>query len=134
MPTSRNTAATIQTTELVVRPGASASWLASITTSAGAAQSLAQLTAAWFTVKSTLAETDAEAPLQVTLAGGGIAVVSAAAGTLTISLTPAQTAGLEYGAAKYLWDLLLKFADGSVSPPDGMSGEIVIERSVTLSS
>lgn len=127
----RNVAATIQTTELIVRPGASASWLATITTSAGAAQSLAQLLHAWFTVKSILAAADAEAEIQVTL-DAGISVTSAVGGTLTISLSATQTAGLEYGAGRYTWDLLLEFSDGTITPPDAMTGEIIIQRPVTL--
>lgn len=117
---------TTHTIELT--PGETAAWLATITEADGTAQSLAALSAAWFTVKATPAADD-PGVIQATL-GTGLAVLDAAAGTLRITLSPTQTGQLADGR-RYRWDLRLKFADGTVSNPDGLAGTLIALRRIT---
>ena len=119
------------TTDLEITPGSTGDWLITVTDAAGAAQDLSALSAAWLTVKRSLAVAD-PGIFQLTL-GAGLAVVSAAAGTIQVTATPAQTALMADGTG-YRWDCRLKFVDGTVSNPDGLSGAITTGRRVTQSN
>lgn len=111
------------TTTLEIVPGETGVWLATITDADGVAQSLAQLASAEFVVKASKAAT-ATALFTLTLAGGALAVVDAAAGTLRITASAASTALLSPGR-KYRYYLKLTFSDTTVSYPDGLAGEFL---------
>lgn len=65
----------------------------------------------WFTVKRSSLDDDADALIQKSL-GAGIAVVSAPAGTATITISPADTADIEPGTHR--WDAQVKDGLGKV--------------------
>ena len=114
---------------ITIRPHASASFAAAVYESDGStAKNLATLSKAWFTVKTApMVQGDAAAPLQSTMAGGGITKTG---NVLTVALTPAQTAVLS-PAATYYWDLKLLFADGTATVPAGLFGTVMVETTIT---
>lgn len=118
-------------TALTITPGETGDWLVAVQTEAGAAQSLAAMTGAWFTVKDLAAFADPG--LIIATLGSGVSVVDAAAGTLRVVLTTAQTVALADGGV-YRWDMRLKFADGTVSNPDALRGTITAGIRVTLAN
>lgn len=118
-------------TPLHIVPGASGDWRMTITAADGTAQSLAALTDAWVTAKQQLS--DADPGLFQLAIGSGITVEDSAAGVLRVLASPAQTALLA-GLRKAWWDCRLKFADGTVSNPENLYGEIVIEPRVTTAN
>ena len=115
-------------TILTITPGSTGDWLISVQTAAGAPQSLAALTNAWFTVMASWADAD-PGLFQLTL-GSGLTVQDAAAGTIRVLATPAQTALLAT-LKKAVWDCRLKFADTTVSNPEDLSGDMIVERRAT---
>jgi len=113
---------------LTLSPGSTGKWRITVKDAAGAAQSLASLTEAWFTIKQRLGDAD-PGIFQLTI-GSGITVVDAAAGTLDVEATPAQTEAL-FALPDPHWSCRLKFVDATVSDPDGLSGSITIDRRAT---
>lgn len=82
-----------------------------------------------FTVKRSLADSDAEAVFQKTRESG--AIVPGAAGEATIRIDPADTAGLPDQAIVLEWDLQVTTAAGDVHTLD--SGRITVDPEVTRS-
>lgn len=113
---------------LTISPGSTARWRITVRLPGGAVQSLALLTHAWFTVKKRIADAD-PGVFQLTL-GAGISVADAAAGTLDVEATTAQTA-LLFTLPDPHWSCRLKFADGTVSDPEQLAGTITIDRRAT---
>jgi hypothetical protein len=111
-------------TFLEITPGSTGDWLITITDAAGAPKSLDTLTSAWFTVLARWADPD-PGIFQLAL-GSGLTVADSAAGTLRVLASPAQTTLLA-SLRKAVWDCRTKFADGTVSNPEGLSGELIIK-------
>jgi len=78
---------------------------------AGAALNITGATGIWFTAKRSSLDDDIDALIQKSL-GAGIAVVSAPAGTATVTINAADTTGID--PTTLVWDAQIKDAAGKV--------------------
>lgn len=124
--------------ELVAVRGRKREWDVTVTRPTTPVQAV-NLTGAtlWFTVKYSPTDSDSDAVIRkVSSSGGGIAIVSAAAGTATITLEPVDTQGItlaqtirgHFLGPMMHWELTVLEADGSLWAVD--QGNFVIESSV----
>ncbi len=83
-------------------------------------------TGIWFTAKSSSLDTDAQALIQKTL-GAGVTIVSAAAGTATVTINAADTVAIE--PSTLVWDAQIRDAAGKVRT--AASGTLKVIADVT---
>lgn len=112
------------TTELSMTRGDSATFT-SVVTRSGAAVNLTAGTV-WFTAKYRASDADAAAVFQK-LTGAG--VTGDAGGTVTVTLSPADTAGLPAYPTTLVWDLQLRESDGRITTVD--MGTLTVAGDVT---
>lgn len=101
-----------------------------VTAAAGGAQNLTGCKL-WFTAKRSRSDADVSAVFQLSSPSGGIAIVSAAAGTFRITVSPPHTSGLTAKAVLY-YDLQLEDASGNVYTLD--SGTLTVNLDVTVTT
>lgn len=119
-------------THLELVPGTTGQWRVILRDSAGALIDSGDITAAWFTIKSALADADSAALAQLELSAGIIIVDPSSANTGEVDIVlPADTSESWTVGSVYYWDLRVQFADGVVEVPNGMSGRISILPAVT---
>jgi hypothetical protein len=86
----------------------------------------------WFTAKRRVADPDAAAVIQHSTAAGGVTITNAVGGLGTVTLSPADTAGLPEQRLKLFADLQGKDGGGNLWTLS--KGQIIIRPKVTDSS
>lgn len=88
----------------------------------------------WFTVKTAVTVADNTASLALSTSLGGVAILVAASGTFTISITATQMAALAAGAtsATYVYDVQYKALAGQIYTL--VQGSLTVPGDVTLAT
>lgn len=80
----------------------------------GAAYNLTGVTVMWFLAKTNIADADNAAVITATIANAKIEILSAAAGTIRITIAAADTSGISDTAQPLYYELQLKSTDAKI--------------------